>query len=258
MDAVLTAGGIPKPDEPLYPYTQGKSKALLDIAGKPMIQWVLDALGGSSKINNVIIIGLTADSGVTCAKPLSYLPNQGGMLANIVAGVDKALELDPKTEHILVVSSDIPAITAPMVDWVVEAASRRDEDIFYNLIPREVMEKRYPGSKRSFTHLKDAVVCGGDMHVVSTETVTKNQEIWNKLIETRKNVFKQAALIGFDTLFLLLTRLITLDEAMERVRRKLNISGRGILCPYAEVGMDVDKPHQLEMMRADLEQRTKS
>ena len=258
MDAVLTAGGIPKPDEPLYPYTQGKSKALLDIAGKPMIQWVLDALGGSSKINNVIIIGLTADSGVTCAKPLSYLPNQGGMLANIVAGVDKALELDPKTEHILVVSSDIPAITAPMVDWVVEAASQRNEDIFYNLIPREAMEKRYPGSKRSFTHLKDAVVCGGDMHVVSTETVTKNQEIWNKLIETRKNVFKQAALIGFDTLFLLLTRLITLDQAMERVRRKLNISGRGILCPYAEVGMDVDKPHQLEMMRADLEQRTKS
>ena len=258
MDAVLTAGGIPKPDEPLYPYTQGKSKALLDIAGKPMIQWVLDALGGSSKINNVIIIGLTADSGVTCAKPLSYLPNQGGMLANIVAGVDKALELDPKTEHILVVSSDIPAITAPMVDWVVEAASQRDEDIFYNLIPREVMEKRYPGSKRSFTHLKDAVVCGGDMHVVSTETVTKNQEIWNKLIETRKNVFKQAALIGFDTLFLLLTRLITLDQAMERVRRKLNISGRGILCPYAEVGMDVDKPHQLEMMRADLEQRASS
>ena len=258
MDAVLTAGGIPKPDEPLYPYTQGKSKALLDIAGKPMIQWVLDALGGSSKINNVIIIGLTADSGVTCAKPLSYLPNQGGMLANIVAGVNKALELDPKTEHILLVSSDIPAITAPMVDWVVEAASQRDEDIFYNLIPREVMEKRYPGSKRSFTHLKDAVVCGGDMHVVSTETVTKNQEIWNKLIETRKNVFKQAALIGFDTLFLLLTRLITLDQAMERVRRKLNISGRGILCPYAEVGMDVDKPHQLEMMRADLEQRASS
>jgi NDP-sugar pyrophosphorylase family protein len=39
MDAVVTAGGIPKPDELLYPYTLGKPKALLEIAGKPMVQW---------------------------------------------------------------------------------------------------------------------------------------------------------------------------------------------------------------------------
>ena len=29
MDAIVTAGGIPQPGEPLYEYTQGKSKALL-------------------------------------------------------------------------------------------------------------------------------------------------------------------------------------------------------------------------------------
>jgi hypothetical protein len=33
MDALVTAGGIPAPDEPLYPATQGKSKALMDVAG---------------------------------------------------------------------------------------------------------------------------------------------------------------------------------------------------------------------------------
>lgn len=37
MDAIVTAGGIPKPDEPLYVRTQGQSKALLDVNGKPMI-----------------------------------------------------------------------------------------------------------------------------------------------------------------------------------------------------------------------------
>ncbi|MDP2976442.1 MAG: hypothetical protein Q8N45_09575, partial [Anaerolineales bacterium] len=36
------------------------------------------------------------------------------------------------------------------------------------------------------------------------------------------------------------------------VAKRLKITGRGILCPYAEVGMDIDKPHQLEMLRADL------
>jgi hypothetical protein len=35
----------------------------------------------------------------------------------------------------------------------------------------------------------------------------------------------------------------------------LNIRGRVIPYPYAEVGMDVDKPFQLEIVRAELEAR---
>ncbi len=58
MDAIVTAGGIPQPGEPLYEYTQGISKAMLDVAGKPMIQWVLKALDEAATIDKVIIIGL--------------------------------------------------------------------------------------------------------------------------------------------------------------------------------------------------------
>src|SRR3972149_4313418 len=61
VDAIVIAGGIPKPDEPLYPLTQGKSKALLDIAGQPMIQWVLDALSEAQTIRRVVVIGLEDD-----------------------------------------------------------------------------------------------------------------------------------------------------------------------------------------------------
>jgi hypothetical protein len=32
----------------------------------------------------------------------------------------------------------------------------------------------------------------------------------------------------------------------------MGFRGRAILCPYAEMGMDVDKPFQLEIMREDL------
>ncbi len=76
MDVVVTAGGIPQPDELLYPYTLGRPKALLEIEGKPMVQWVLDALSGAAKVDNVVLIGLTEDSGVTCSKPLTFIPNR--------------------------------------------------------------------------------------------------------------------------------------------------------------------------------------
>ena len=96
MDAVITAGGIPSEKDPLYPYTQGKPKALVDIAGKPMIQWVLDALGGSKDVEHVVLIGLDKSSGVTCSKPMEYLENQGHMLSNLIAGIHRIGEMNPK------------------------------------------------------------------------------------------------------------------------------------------------------------------
>src|SRR4030042_3619057 len=120
MDAVVMAGGIPQPDELLYPYTLGKSKAMLDILGKPMVQWVLDALSGAQRVENVILIGLTEESGLTCAKPLTFIPNKISMIENILAGIHKVMEINPSATRLLLVSSDIPGITSEMADWGVE------------------------------------------------------------------------------------------------------------------------------------------
>jgi hypothetical protein len=177
------------------------------------------------------------------------------MLENIRAGVNKVMELNPDALHVLAVSSDIPGITSEMVDWVINTTMETDHDVYYNIITRQVMEARYPDSRRSYTHLKEFDVCGGDMNVIRTSMVTGNDSLWEEIIAARKNVFKQASLIGFSTLILLLLRRINLDSALKRVSERLNLRGRAIVCPYAEVGMDVDKPHQLEIMRADLQKR---
>ncbi len=252
MDAIITAGGIPKPEEPLYEFTQGQSKALVDVAGKPMAQWILDALSGSKLVTNVIIIGLDDQHGLTCAKPLHYVPNQGGMVDNIRAGVRKVVELNPEATHTLIVSSDIPTITAEMADWTITTCLETDDDMYYNLVERSVMEARFPGSNRSFTKLKGIQVTGGDMNVVKNWVILSERGLWNQLEATRKNVFKQAAMVGFDTLFLILFRLVDVPAAAKQISKRLGLKARAVMCPYAEIGMDVDKPHQLEMIRADL------
>ena len=255
MDAIVTAGGTPEPGDLLYEYTQGKPKALLDICGKPMIQWVLDALNEAETVDRVVVIGLTAEHGLDCPKIKAYIPDRGGMLDNIKAGTIKVLELNPAAEFVLIVSSDIPGITGESVNWVVNTCMQTNEDLYYNVITRPVMEARYPGSKRSYLRLKDVEVCGGDMNIVRASKVSENTAFWEKLIETRKNALKQVLLIGVDTLFLVLLRQLTMQGAVERVARRVNMTGRAIMCAHAEVGMDVDKPFQLELMRADLAKR---
>ena len=257
MDALVMAGGIPQPDEPLYPYTRGKPKAMVDILGKPMVQWVLDALSGAHKVENIVLIGLTEESGLTCAKPLTFLPNRIGMIENILGGIKKITEINPTASRLLLVSSDIPGITSAMVDWEIETTSDTDVDLCYNVVRREVMEIRYPGSRRTFTKLKGMEICGGDMNVLRTTVASMNTDIWEKLIASRKNPVRQAAIMGFDTLLLILLRVITLDEAVKKVTARLQMTGKAIVCPYAEIGMDVDKPNQLELVRADLANRDK-
>lgn len=250
MDAIITAGGIPLPDEPLYEFTRGGSKAMLDIAGKPMIQWVLDALCGSEKIENIIIIGLTEDSGLTSSKPTHYLPNEGRMLANIIAGINKALQIHPQSEYTLIVSSDIPAIHPEMVDWLIGEIEKEPADIYYGIVSKDIMEKSFPGSKRTWTHLKDMDVCGADMNAVHVSMATEHLDTWENLIGKRKSPLKQAAMIGIDTLFLLLLRRLSLAEIIKRVSSRIGIRGKAIIWNWAEAGMDVDKSNQLEIMRA--------
>jgi GTP:adenosylcobinamide-phosphate guanylyltransferase len=252
MDAVITAGGIPKPEDPLYPFTQGKPKALLELAGRPLIQWVLDAVSASKLVENIVVVGLADEDNLTSPKPLNFVPNQGDMLQNIRVGTQEAVSLNEQATFVLSVSSDIPGITQEMVDWTISSALETDHDLYYNAITREVMEGRYPGSNRSYVRLKDYELCGGDMNVFRASLVTTRTELWERIIASRKSVFRQAALIGYSTLFLLLLRRLTLESGIQRASKSLGIRGRALICPYAEIGMDVDKPYQLEILAEDL------
>lgn len=257
LDAMVTAGGIPEPGESLYEYTLGRSKALIDVAGKPLVQWVLDALSDAQTVGRVVLVGLDESSGLTCKKPLSYLPNQGGLLDNIRGGAREIGRLNPNAEYALIVSSDIPTITGKMVDWVSEQVKPDEDDAVYNVIERSVMEKRFPDARRTFVKLKGIEVCGGDLNPVSLQQVLSNTGPWERIADARKSPLKQAALIGYDTLILFLFRAMTLDQAAAKASKNLGLRARAVVCPYAELGMDVDKVHHLEIVRSALEAKRK-
>jgi len=120
------------------------------------------------------------------------------------------------------------------------------------VIEQSQMEKRFPDSARSYVKLRDMSLCGGDLLVIKLDLYKTRKDFWRKIFEARKSHLHQARLIGFDILLLLLLRRLTLEDAVHKITRRLNITGRGINCPYPEIGMDVDKPHQLEIARREL------
>lgn len=251
MNAVLLAGGIPKSGELLYEECQGQSKALLDVAGKPMVQWLLDALGESEHISNVLVIGLDASSALHCTKPLSFIPDGGGLLENILLGIQYIRAHSPDSTHVLLSSTDVPSVTTEIIDWRIEAAQEASAELDYAVVERSTMETRFPDAKRSYIHLQDIEICGGDMNIISVNLAQKT-DLWGRLVAARKSVRRQAALLGYDLLLQVLARRITLKQGEEKISRRLGVKGRVVVSPYAELAMDVDKPEQLAIMRNDL------
>lgn len=255
MNVIVTAGGETDVKQPLYQVTQGGLKAMIEICGKPMVQWVLDALGETDQIERVVVVGLPPETDLTCTHPLILLPDHGDMLKNIMAGAKEVTRLDPHASHVLLASGDLPGLNGEMIDWFLEQVKDQEYDIYYTIIARETMESQFPASKRTYIHLKDLQVCGGDLHCFRLSAASEESSIWKRLIESRKNPLRQASIVGYDTLLFLMLRQLSLQDAVKAVARRLDITGCAVASPFAELGMDVDKPFQLDIIREYLTRR---
>lgn len=252
IDCIVLAGGVPQEEDLLYEYTQGRPKALIDVAGKPLVQWVLDALDAAPSVRNVVFVGLTQECGITSSKISHYVPDQGSMLKNILAGIDQIFEIDPATQQVLISSSDIPMLTGAMVETFLAQCADPAVDIYHSIVPREKMEQRFPGSRRSYVHFSDGDFAAGDIHVVAPRIAHAHEDLWNDLLNSRKNALKQAARLGPAFFAKLMARRLSLAELERLALQKLGLNVRAMVVDYAEMGMDADKPFQLEICRQEL------
>lgn len=256
LAAVILAGSSPKENDPLAEHTLGRPKGLLPIAGRPMIAYVVEALAGSRYVRTLIVVGLAPEDRPPLSVPVIYLPGRGDLFSNAEAGIDHALAIAPDLDGIVVSSADIPLITPAVVDRFVEECLRTDHDVYYSVVERSVMEGRFPTSRRSYVHLREGDFAGGDIILVRPGAVRANRDLWRQVADARKSALSQARILGgLWPVLRLLARRMSLAEAEQRASRALNVRGRAVVCRDPEVGMDVDKPFQLEIARAELEGR---
>ena len=252
IDCILMAGGLPREEDLLYEYTQGKPKALLDLAGKPMAQWVLDALGEAPSVEKIVVAGLEDEGVLSSPKIAQYVPDQGSMLGNAIGAIEWVLEANPEADRVLTCSADIPLLTGPMVERLLAQCTDPTVELYISIVSRERMEQRFPDSRRSYVHFSDGDYAGGDLHVGASYIAHKYRDLWEGLFASRKSALKQAGRLGPAFLARLLARRLSLAELERRVRDKFGINGRALITEDAEIGMDADKPFQLEICRREL------
>jgi hypothetical protein len=115
------------------------------------------------------------------------------------------------------------------------------------------MEARFPRSKRTFVPFKGGRYSGGDVFLIDMAAAKGNVELFRSLTGSRKNYLAQAQMLGLNFIIRFLLRLMTVDEAAERARQRMNLNARVVVTRFAELGMDLDKPHQYDIIKAELE-----
>ncbi len=255
IDAVLMAGRVLEEKDELLKYAGVRKKSLIKIGGKEMVRYVVEAIAGCPRVDHIVLVGLGPEDGVELGVPVEYVAARGDILDNCMAGMDHLEAINPSVEWVIFSSTDIPLLTTEVVDYFIDACLESEADISYAVVEKSVMEARYAEAGRTFVTLRDGSFAGGDMFMIRSSAVQANLPLIHRIIDARKSPWRLVKLIGLKMIFKFLTRQLTIAEAEELVSRALNCRSKAILSSYAEIGMDVDKVHQLQFVRAIIEGR---
>ncbi len=244
VDALVIAGGS---KTNLYETNKVAKEALIPIGQKVMVEYVVEALETTPNIKNIVVVGPISElKKVFAQKPNILLAAEGD--SAIESGINGLKVLKPKG-RVLVLTGDIPLISPRAIMGFLEACKESDIDLFYPIVPKEINEKMFPNAERTYVRLKDGTFTGGNILLLNPEIAEKCAQMGQQLVEYRKSPIKLSSLIGWWFIVKLISRRLTLEEIEEKFSNMLGIKGKAIVIPYPEIGMDVDKPSDLELVK---------
>jgi hypothetical protein len=180
------------------------------------------------------------------------------MVGNAIAGLKWLTEYNPTPRHIIGTSSDIPTVTSAIVEDLIQTCTPFDHDLYYTVVTQDVMEKRFPHSKRTYVQFKDLHVAGGDMFIFKTSLVTANPELMEAMSNSRKHAWKLARIVGLRTLIKYLFHRLSLQEVEQAGGRLIDGTVKTVLFPQAELAMDADKADQVKLLQREFQGDTGS
>ncbi|MBP2639208.1 MAG: MobA-like transferase domain containing protein [Firmicutes bacterium] len=244
VDAIILAGG--HNSKPLRRFASEQYEALIDINGRPMVTYVAQALSASRNVDRIFVVG---PNGLleTCDFPdCTTIVESGRTIIDTIVSGMKALGHE---RHVLVVTADIPLLSPQAIDDFIAKCSPVSADMYYPIVSKTANEQQYPGNKRTYVRLQEGTFTGGNIFLVNPAIVTSCLYWAKRIINNRKNPLKLAHVLGWIFVFKFLLGTLALQEVENRVSELLKINGMVVESAFPELGLDVDKPSDLELVR---------
>lgn len=216
------------------------------LAGRPMVWHVAKALGQCRSIRQVCVLA-PPDDWFDLSLPPDVMKAPCGK--SLFETIGLALEQGKDEEKMLIVTADIPLLTTEAVEHFLALCLENPADLHYPIIEKNRLLKAYPSCKRTFVRLLDGTFTGGNIFLISPKIV---QEVYKKsedYFTYRKKPWRLCKLLGWSFLVKMTLGRLKIAEIEQRVWDVFHIVPKSVIIPHAEIGFDVDKPHDLALIR---------
>jgi molybdopterin-guanine dinucleotide biosynthesis protein A len=226
--------------------SNGYTKALAKIKDSVMIEYVIDALTESRHVDKIAVVGPVDKLEAHLKSKVSYIvEGSDDLIDNTLIGIG-VFKQDPR---VLVLTCDIPYLTAEAVDHFIEHSETTGGDLCYPIVRKEDSVAKFSRAKRTYAKLKDGTFTGGNLFYVNPQVVERSAGIARRLVEYRKKPWKMCSVLGWRFVFQLLAGSLTIAMVENRMSDLLDIKLAAIISPYPEVSNDVDRESDLVLAR---------
>lgn len=249
FDAVVLAGTGKQDD--LTASEEVSNKAFIDLCGRPLLSYVLEAICTSPSANRVAVVGPPKALEELKSKnsfDFKVVAERGSMLDNVATG----LETVRQDSLCLVVTGDIPLITQNTIEHFVKLCAPHDHDLYYPVLTKKIAIEQYPETQRTYVRLKEGHLTGGNLALVSPAWFFKHQERLEMFISYRKQPLKLLRLFPPALIGKFLMHKLSVVDAEKFLSGLLQMQAKAVFCDDAAIGVDVDKPSDLALMRSIL------
>jgi GTP:adenosylcobinamide-phosphate guanylyltransferase len=246
--AVVLAGSRPGRDEFAHQFGTDM-KALVAVAGEPMVRRPVRALLASKHVGEVMVLSQSPEriQAVMAKDARIVFSRSRGTIAETM------LELleDGETQWpLLVTTADHALLDAATVDEFVRHAA--GADIAVGVVERANLLDRLPGTERTWLRFRGGAYTGANLCVLRSPAVRAAIELWRSVEQDRKKVGRVIALLGPLTMLAVMLRLVTIEQVLNALGRRLGLKLRAVVLSNPLAGVDVDKPADHTLVEAIL------
>ena len=244
--AVLLAGSRPGRDAFAAQFGTDL-KALIPLAGQPMVRRPVLALLASDRFTAVRVLTQQPAriAAVLPADPRLTVEPSGDTIAATLEAVCN----DPATDWpVLVTTADHALLDAAMIDDF--CARVGDADIAIAVVERRALMQRLPQTRRTWIRFRGGAYSGANLFALKSPRVAPAIALWRSVEQDRKKGWRLLLAMGPSLFLGAALRLLTLDQALRRIGRKLSLDIRAVEMTDPLAAVDVDKPDDHRLAEA--------
>jgi GTP:adenosylcobinamide-phosphate guanylyltransferase len=235
--AIVLAGSRPGRDS-LAEQFGTDLKALIPVAGEPMVARPVRALLESDQVGDVIVLSDAPDriAEALPSDPRVRMRASGATIAKTML----ALLDDPSIRWpLLVTTADHALLDAATIGEFCRGAE--GADIAIGVVERRLLLKRLPETRRTWLKFRGGAYTGANLFALKSPDVRPAIEQWRAVEQDRKKAWRILSLLGPAVLLTIALRLVSLDEVMAQLGGRLGLAIRAVTLSNPLAGVDVDK-----------------